>query len=185
MVVGPTPPGHDGLTGELNRLEKKIDNGIKTAGPNHVLCIAQLATDVSVPAVTDTRPVTQWKATAETDFRGMYHYNESGDTWWQIPFKGYWRVLVHTRWASQATTATAASTTVLLNGTDPTTTAITEANGYNALNALCCYNAIVEDRVFAAGDKLRVNFWSRDGGTVNATSLAAFTHVVIRYLGTE
>lgn len=190
MATGPTPPGHDGLLGTLKQMNERIDNGIRNAGPANVVCVTRLDSDVSVGLVVDTQPVTEWKSTAETDKRGMYHYNNAGDTYWTIPFKGAFRVLVHSRWDTWAgvfdpNNPPPVSTSILLNGTDPSTNGITEATAYNMNGAKCCYNAICEDRVFARGDKLRVNFWSRYGGTVKATSLAAYTHVVIRYIGPE
>lgn len=181
-------PGDTGLVDQLDGLQHQINELSRRSGQGTV-CVVRLAANVRVNAGADVRPITPWKSTAETDPTGMYHYNESGDTWWQLPNGGRWHILVYTRWARygvfNVNQPPCVSTSLLLNSSGMHSTltyGIAESTAYN-YDVTTSYPLICEDRVFKRGDRLRVNFWSQYGGTVNAQQLQAFTHIVIRYLG--
>lgn len=181
-------PGQTGLVDQLDTLQHRINEVTRRSGQGPV-CVVRLGANVAVPAGADIRPIAQWKPTAEADPAGMYHYNESGDTWWQLPNGGRWHIAVQCHWAAygdfDATRPPVVSTSLLCNSTgthSPGDYGIAEATAFN-YNVNTIYPLVCEDRVFNQNDRLRVNFWSQYGGTVNAQQLQAFTHVVFRYLG--
>ena len=181
-------PGQTGLVDQLDTLQHRINELSRRSGQSPA-CVVRLAADVWVPDATNVRPITAWKPAAETDPTGMYHYNEGGDTWWQLPNGGRWHILVYTRWgrhgAFNVNLPPCVSTSLVLNSSgthEPGTYGIAESTAYN-YDINTSYPLICEDRVFNQDDRIRINFWAQYGGTVNAQQLQAFTHVVFRYLG--
>lgn len=180
--------GQTGLVDQLDALDHRINEVSRRSG-RAPTCVVRLGANVGVPALADVRPTTQWKATPETDESGMFHYNEGGDTWWQLPNGGRYRIMVASHWAAYGvfdpSRPPMVATSLLLNSTgshSPGTYGIAEATAFNP-GQNTGYPLISEDRVFTTGDELRVNFWSQFGGTVETQQLQTFTHVVIRYLG--
>ncbi len=178
-------PGDSGLVARLDSLQHQI-NELTRRSASGSTCVVRLAANVGVPAGTDVSPITSWKSTAEADPAGLYHYNEDGDTYWQLPAGGRWHILVQSHWAAygafDASRPPVVSTSLLCNGTVPGNVGVAEASAFN-YNINTIYPLVCEDQVFTTGDKLRVNFWSQYGGTVAYQQLQAFTHIVIRYLG--
>lgn len=157
--------------------------------PDSPQCLVQLATNVNVPA-TDTVPVTQWKSTAEIDPLGMYHYNQSGSTWIQIPFAGRWLVHAHSVWDKYTggfNPDTIPSTlTILVNGS------VAQESGNTLFTSVCSsYETILDRMVFSAGAKITFDYFSTVAATVlpagrfgtAATFTEDRTYVLVRYLG--
>lgn len=189
-MTGPVPPGQGGLPGRLAELERRIQQ-LTQRGDHVPTCVVRLGANVGVGALGDVRPTTSWKSTAEVDTAGMYHYNQGGDTWWQLPNAGRFRIMVQSLWGPYGvfdpTKPPVVATSVLLNsGTTgtPATYGIAQVTAFNPSRDTA-YPLVCEDRVFASADRIRINFWSQFGGTVLAQQLQTFTHVVIRYLGSS
>lgn len=187
-MTGPTPPGHGGLPGRLADQDRRIEELSRrsTQGP---VCVVRLNANVSVAG--DVKPVTQWKPTAEVDTAGIYHYNESGDTYWEMPHGGRFHIMVLSLWAAygefNANDPPTVATSVLLNsGTTgtPGSYAISQVSAFTP-RWDTAYPLVCEDRVLVSGDRIRINFWAHFYGTVMTQQLQAFTHVVIRYLGSS
>lgn len=189
-MTGPVPPGQGGLPGRLAELERRIQQ-LTQRRAQVPTCVVRLGANVGVGAAADVRPTAAWKSVAEADTAGIYHYNESGDTWWQMPNAGRFRIMVQSLWGPYGTFNPSlppiVATSILLNsgptGT-PATYGIAQATAYNP-DRDTAYSLVCEDRVFATNDRIRINFWSQFGGTLLRQQLQTFTHVVIRYLGPD
>lgn len=153
--------------------------------PTYAVCVVRLNSDLSVGVAADTFPVSTWKSTADVDTHSMYHYNQSGSTWIQIPFSGYWVVHMHTVWyefgASDPAKGIPFSTSVSCNGTTASYF-IHEANQNGYENLQCDYENFYHGPL-NAGDKIRANFWAQYGGVLAAGGTGNSTHMVVRYTG--
>ncbi|PKW15916.1 hypothetical protein [Saccharopolyspora spinosa] len=186
----PQPPGTGTLGEQFRQLGRRVDELSRNTG-SPPLCVVRLTTDVTAwdAESEDVVPITEWQSVPERDERGMWHYNDNGDSFVRLPCAGRYSITVASKWGRPSSfnpdVPNCVSTSVLLNSrTDPVTNAIAEASAYMLPFASTCYDLHTEDRVLAAGDQLRINFWSRFASVrLLARSLAASTQLVVRYLG--
>lgn len=186
------PPGQDDIASRLAKLERMINEQSRsfTQGP---ICVVRLNSDSALAAGTAYTPVTSWKPTAEKDPAGMYHYNQGGATYWQIPQPGTYRIVYHVIWSAFGVFNVnkppwVAQAVLLGPSATPTEicTAVTENLGSDDGSAPLTHNILtMEDRAFATGDVLRFNMYTRYGGTVLKKDPGSdcYTHVVISYVG--
>lgn len=119
----------------------------------------------------------------------MYHYNQSGSTWIQIPFAGRWLVHVHTVWDKIGSFGPRVPSTLnlLVNGNY-----IHESGNTLFRDISSSYETILDRYVFSSGDKITLAFWSAVTATVLpagrlGTSTTTYTedrtYMLARYLG--
>lgn len=197
-------PGSDGVTGELKTLQRKFDE-LTRRGNQGPVCMVNLDTSFQMASGADYQPVTQWAPTANVDTHSMYHYNEPegtwNGTWWQIPFEGRYCIRVRTIWAAAGGIDGnfGVSTSLIWNGSKtgtaptgwpqpipPSESAIGEITAVRSFGIPTITELISDEYILSMGDKLRVNFWSRQGNpTVQPASNLPMVRTVvsITYLG--
>lgn len=187
------PPGQQGLVDRLAALDRRIEElsrrGQSSGSP---LCVVRLGTDVTAwdYESKDVQPVTSWSAPT-VDTHGMWHLNEGGQSFLKLPFAGRYSITVASKWAIPGaynpSVPNCVSTAILLNGSSAPNNGIAEETRYMLPYAATCYTLKCEDRVFATNDTIKFNFWSRfrDIRLLSRTLNGAYTHFVVRYLGSR
>lgn len=187
------PPGQQGLVERLAAMERRIEElsrrGPSTGAP---LCVVRLGVDVTAwdYESKDVQPVTSWSP-ALVDPLGMWHLNEGGNTFLRLPCAGRFSITVASKWgipgAYNPSVPNCVSTAILLNGSSAPNNGIAEETRYMLPYAATCYTLKCEDRVFATNDTIKFNFWSRfrDIRLLSRTLNGAYTHFVVRYLGSR
>lgn len=201
MVTGPKPPGQNGLNGELARLDKKIDEGIRGIRTTHIpdhtygpaqahICHVDLQGDVFMPSNTTAYPTVQWNPVAYVDTMGCYRYAKAFGTYWELPWTGHYSVHVHSRFAANASydpyLPNWVSTNILVNQYTPNGFSIAESSCYLLSPAAGMYYDTYADHMhFAAGDRILVGFYCLYAATliVRTAGTNAYTGITIRYLG--
>lgn len=206
MVTGPKPPGQDGLSGELTRLDKKIDEGIRGIRTTHIpdhtyasysdveylkkaqVCHVDLQYNFFVPAGATIYPETSWWPNAYVDTMGCYRYAKPG-TWWQLPWTGHYSIRLNSRWAANISydpnVPNWVSALILVNQYDPGNFAVGENSTWLLSPASGTYFDTWCDHMhFAAGDNILIGFYALYDATVlSRGSTSVYTSVTIRYLG--
>lgn len=187
------PPGQQGLVERLAAMERRTEE-LSRRGPTTglPLCVVRLGTDVTAwdYESKDVQPVTSWSP-AQVDTHGMWRNNEGGQSFVWLPCAGRYSITVASKWAIPGaynpSVPNCVSTSILLNGSSAPTNGIAEETRYMLPYASTCYTLRCEDRVFAADDWIKFNFWSRfkDVRLFARTLSGAYTHFVVRYVGSR
>ncbi|KEI45071.1 hypothetical protein [Saccharopolyspora rectivirgula] len=189
------PPGHGGLVDRLETLERRLAE-LSRSSSTGAVCQIRLASDTAIAPATDT-VLTAWPQTAEVDTAGMWRHVANGQSYIQLPHAGRWWVHFHSQWAAAPAgydsnnrfVPNAVAGKVLCNGTSTANSVGSASVMFNSYapgaspGEGTTLDVFVDDRVFAAGDRLYFGVWTRYSTSVLASINGVRTHVVVRYLG--
>lgn len=163
-----------------------VDTGLNVRGESPV-CLQVLGNDLTMNAQTDYNTVVSWPIVANVDTHAMWKWNGGSGSYIQIPFAGRYLVHVHTVFGAFGTydpnLGVPLSNSIMVNGTSAAFIE-QEVTSQGFRFETGTFDNVMDHKVFAAGDKIYSNWWTRYGGQLRRFGTGNNrTYMMVRYLG--